>query len=64
VSWEVPVHVLSGDSSLVHSFEEWGFDPGPLPNRDHSERGMDLFREWFVRTFSSAPGAVAEAETR
>ena len=48
----VPVHVISGDPSLLKPFMAWGFDPGPLPNlRDQIPR-MDAFRDWFVRAFS------------
>ena len=52
VSWEVPVHVISGDPALVEPFVAWGFEPGPVPGRLHPERGMDQFRDWFVRAYS------------
>ena len=52
VSWEVPVHVISGDPALVEPFVRWGFEPGPIPSRLHPERGMDQFRDWFVRAYS------------
>lgn len=52
VSWEVPMHVISGDPALVEPFVAWGFKPGPVPSRLHPERGMDQFRDWFVRAYS------------
>ena len=52
VSWEVPVHVISGDPALVEPFVAWGFERGPVPGRLHPERGMDRFRDWFVRAYS------------
>lgn len=52
VSWEVPVHVISGDAALVEPFVAWGFEPGPAPSRLRPERGMDQFRDWFVRAYS------------
>ncbi len=52
-SWEVPVHVISGDPELVRPFLEWGFAPGGVPSREHPERGMDAFRDWFVNAFSA-----------
>ena len=51
-SWEVPVHVISGDAALVEPFVAWGFERGPVPGRLHRERGMDRFRDWFVRAYS------------
>ena len=51
-SWEVPVHVISGDAGLVEPFVAWGFERGAVPGRLHPERGMDRFRDWFVRAYS------------
>ena len=53
VSWEVPVHVISGDPELIEPFIEWGFNAGPMPSRDRPDRGMDLFRDWFIHAYSS-----------
>jgi hypothetical protein len=72
----VPVHVVSGDPSLVEPFLEWGFAPGPFPpatpgGRFRGEvgtapepdtpRGMDAFRPWFVKTFAEPPAPPAPA---
>ena len=54
----VPVHVISGDPTLVGPFAEWGFQPGAFPDPAQTVRRMDKFRDWFVRTFSS-PGVHA-----
>ena len=48
----VPVHVISRDPALVQPFLDWGFQSGALPDPDRPPRGMDAFRDWFVRAFS------------
>lgn len=48
----VPVHAVSGDPDLLEPFLEWGFREGALPAPEPAERGMDRFRDWFVRAFS------------
>lgn len=48
----VPVHVISGDPTLVNLFTEWGFLPGAFPDSTQTIRRMDAFRDWFVRAFS------------
>ena len=52
VSRAVPVHVISGDETLVRPFVDWGFKPGVLPDPGVPSRGMDAFRSWFVGAFS------------
>ena len=55
VSWDVPVHVLSGDPSLLEPFLEWGFVEGAWPAAAGETRdplGMDYFREWFIEAYS------------
>ena len=51
--WEVPVHVISGDSTLLTPFKDWGFVPGAWPDTDSAALGMDYFRDWFVRAYST-----------
>jgi len=53
-SWEVPVHVISGDPALLAPFLEWGFVEGAWPNFDLEPEplGVDFFRDWFVRAYS------------
>ena len=46
------MHVISGDAGLVEPFVAWGFERGAVPGRLHPERGMDRFRDWFVRAYS------------
>ena len=53
-SWEVPVHVISGDPNVLQPFLEWGFVPGAWPSDGGSPLGMDYFRDWFVRAYSGA----------
>ena len=48
----VPVHVISRDPALVQPFLDWGFAAGALPDPNQPVRGMDTFRDWFVRAFS------------
>ena len=54
VTWEVPVHVVSGDRTLVAPFLEWGFVEGAWPEAAAGREtlGVDYFRDWFVRTYS------------
>ncbi len=51
-TWEVPVHVLSGDRALVEPFLEWGFAEGARPDGSGEALGMDFFRAWFVEAYS------------
>jgi len=62
VSWEVPVHIVSGDPDLVKPFLDWGFQIGGIPARDHSDRGMDQFRGWFLRAYSDLADSGSEAD--
>jgi len=52
VTWEVPVHIVSGDPSLVEPFLTWGFIEGTRPDPAPTTTGMDYFRDWFVRAYS------------
>ncbi len=52
-SWEVPVHVISGDPELLEPFIAWGFVRGAWPDPDPTVLGMDYFRDWFVRAYSA-----------
>jgi len=49
----VPMHVISRDPALLQPFLDWGFESGALPDPDRPLRGMDAFRDWFVRAFSN-----------
>jgi hypothetical protein len=53
-SWEVPVHVISGDLGVIEPFLEWGFVKGAWPDPEHEPLGVDYFRDWFVRTYSGS----------
>ena len=48
----VPVHVISGDRTLLQPFIDWGFAAGARPDPEQPARGMDAFRDWFVHAFS------------
>ncbi len=48
----VPVHVISGDRTLVQPFLDLGFKAGALPDSARPVLRMDAFRDWFVRAFS------------
>ena len=60
----VPVHVISRDPALVQPFLDWGFEAGALPDPNQPARGMDTFRDWFVRAFSepAAPDMTASVD--
>ena len=58
-SWEVPVHVISGDPDLLTPFIAWGFRQGAIPSRAYPDRGMDFFRHWFVHAYSVPPAPEA-----
>ncbi len=60
----VPVHVISRDPALVQPFLDWGFEAGALPDTNQPVRGMDTFRDWFVRAFSepAAPDMTASVD--
>ena len=48
----VPIHVMSGDRSLLQPFLDWGFNPGAFPDSERPAPAMDRFRDWFIRAFS------------
>jgi len=50
--WSVPVHVISGDPSLLAPFLEWGFIEGAWPDPQLEPLGMDYFRDWFIQAYS------------
>jgi hypothetical protein len=52
-SWNVPVHVLSRDASLLAPFAERGFVAGRLPAPEAPVHGMDGFLAWFARAYSA-----------
>jgi hypothetical protein len=54
-SRDVPVHVMSGDPSLLEPFLEWGFRPGARPDPGRPTPRMSEFRHWFVQAFSEIP---------
>jgi hypothetical protein len=54
-SRDVPVHVMSGDPSLLEPFLAWGFQPGARPDPDRPAPRMDAFRNWFIQAFSADP---------
>ena len=51
-SFDVPVHVV-GPDHLVAMIGHWGWTPGLLPDDGLPEWSMDLFRDRFLRTFST-----------
>jgi hypothetical protein len=48
---EVPIHVIGGAPGVLEPFVDWGFTPGMQPAGAPSRR-MDVFRDWFLDTFS------------
>lgn len=55
-TWDVPVHVISGDRALLEPFVEWGFVEGAWPDPDSGREtlGVDYFRDWFIRAYSGS----------
>ncbi|MBT2323397.1 hypothetical protein J7E62_13680 [Variovorax paradoxus] len=61
-SWDVPVHVISADKSLLKRFEALGFTPGLLPMQP-STAGMHALTPLLVQAFDGTPaGLVGAAE--
>ena len=59
----VPIHVMSGDRSLLQPFLEWGFNPGAFPDSDRPAPTMDGFRDWFIRAFSVPAAGTGKTST-
>lgn len=53
----VPIHVFATDPGLLAPFLEWGFQEGAFPPDPDDPQRMDAFRGWFVKAFSTVPGA-------
>jgi hypothetical protein len=51
----VPVHVISGDSTLLQPFRARGFVPGAWPAAETTEFGMDRLRDWLHQGFAREP---------
>lgn len=51
-SFDVPVHVI-GPTEVVAMIDQWGWTPGLLPAETLSAWSMDLFRDKFLRAFST-----------
>jgi hypothetical protein len=56
VSRAVPVHVVTSDPAVLARFLEWGFAEGvePPETPESDVPRMSSFREWFIRSFSTA----------
>ncbi|HSP58100.1 MAG TPA: alkaline phosphatase [Halomonas sp.] len=48
----VPVHVISGDASLIEPFLARGFVPGTVPPEEDTPPGMDQLRGWLHEDFA------------
>jgi len=53
-----PIHIISGDPTLLEPFEAWGFTPGMRPTDASAEYPMTAFRPFFIQTFSGPPPAA------
>ncbi|WP_139826258.1 CDP-alcohol phosphatidyltransferase family protein [Derxia lacustris] len=58
-SWDVPVHVISGDAALLRRFAERGFAPGLVP-RAPALGGMDDFTRLLLAVFDRPASALAQ----
>jgi Sulfatase len=52
---DVPIHVISGDPTLLEPFLDWGFVPGMRPSPDTPAKPMDAFRDFFLDAFQGLP---------
>lgn len=59
---DVPMHVISGDRTLLAPFRAWGFAPGMRPARDLPAKRMDSFRDFFLEAFSTTAVGTASAQ--
>ncbi|WP_456268412.1 hypothetical protein M1D97_14475 [Kushneria sp. AK178] len=50
-SLDVPVHVMSRDTSVLQQFGEWGWRSGMLPDQDSARWGMDALRQRLIEGF-------------
>jgi len=50
-----PIHIISGDATLLEPFAGWGFTPGMRPTETSPEYPMTAFRAFFVQAFSGPP---------
>jgi hypothetical protein len=57
-SFDVPIHVI-GPREVLARIDDWGWTPGLVPDGDVAPWTMDLFRDRFLKAFSSgAPDAL------
>jgi hypothetical protein len=56
---DVPIHLIGPDHLVEKAAAEWGLAPGLIPAEDAPVVPMDRMRDRILRTFSSAPAAVA-----
>jgi phosphatidylglycerophosphate synthase len=50
---DVPIHIISGDPTLLEPFKRWGLVPGMRPPAGLSARRMDTFRNFFLEAFQA-----------
>lgn len=63
-SFDVPIHVI-GPREVVARIDGWGWTPGLVPDGDVAPWTMDLFRDRFLKAFSSgAPDALPKPPVR
>ena len=55
----VPISIVAHDRSIADAIAAWHWQPGLLPGPTAPVRRMDTFRNTFLRTFSTAPAALA-----
>lgn len=58
---DVPIHVISGDPTLLQPFLAWGFVPGMRPAPDTPAKPMDAFRAFFLDAFQGLPDEAVAA---
>lgn len=53
--WSVPVHIISGNPSLLEPFRQRGYTPGLTPDQAPPHAGMETFLAGFLADFSDRP---------
>ncbi len=55
-SYDVPVHIISGDPSLLDAINDWRWTPGMIPTASSPVWRMDAMRQRFLESFT--PGTA------
>ena len=57
-SWDVPVHIISGDAALLRRFEAHGFRPGLVAPEGPAQMRMEALTALLLAVFDGSPTGV------